>query len=285
MTFQPALLEDNSIVTELIFSWFLQNSKTDYCQVCARRLKCGIGSDSIKTVDEEKFCKDGIYMYFKSGLWRDKIRNQVEQLKAIRKYLGITQAELAAELGVSVVTLAHWERRIELPNKKYHTIINEYCSKYQDKTEEYLIFIKEQNGFGSKVQQVRKLLRLTQAELSMRLGLYPNAVYRWEKGICKPSLETITLFREFCAKNNIDYFFEENTNNVVEFDKLKFNEQLRYVRLKLAITQSEMSKLLNTDFHTVSRWERGVETPSKRNYNKFIELCKSKNLLQVKEED
>lgn len=40
MTFQPALLEDNSIVTELIFSWFLQNSKTDYCQVCARKLKC-----------------------------------------------------------------------------------------------------------------------------------------------------------------------------------------------------------------------------------------------------
>lgn len=284
MTFQPALLEDNSIITEMIFSWFLQNSKIDYCQVCARRLKCKFISSDRKTVIDEKICQDGIYKYFKSGLWRDKLTKQIEQLKNIRKYLGITQAELARELGVSAVTLIHWERGIELPNRKYHTRLNEFCSRYKDKAEEYLKFNKERNAFGSKVYQVRKLLRLTQAELSLRLGLYRNAVHRWEKGISKPSFETIASFRKFCVNNGIDYESSDKTDNI-EFNKLNFNEQLRYVRLKLAITQTEMSKLLNIDLHTISRWECGVETPSKRNYNKFFEFCKSKNLLQGKKED
>ena len=138
MTFQPALLEDNSIFTDMIFSWFLQNSKTDFCQVCARRLKCKFISSDRKTVIDEKICQDGIYKYFKSGLWRDKLTKQIEQLKNIRKYLGITQAELARELGVSAVTLIHWERGIELPNRKYHTRLIEFCSRYEDKAEEYL---------------------------------------------------------------------------------------------------------------------------------------------------
>lgn len=281
MSFQTALLEDSSEITDMIFSWFLQNSEADYCQVCARRLKCKYSSDKRKVINDEKICKDGIYDFFKTGQWREKITAQIEQLKAIRKYLGITQAELAREFGVCTVTLVHWEKQIELPNKKYYTRINEFCSRYQDNAEEHLRFKKEQNCFGAKVYQVRKLLQLTQTELSGRLGLYPNAVYRWEKGISKPSLGTITLFRDFCVKNGIDYNFEDN----VELSKLKFNEQLRYVRLKLAIKQSEISKLLNIDAHTISRWERGTETPSKRNYDKFLEFCKSKNLLQGEEED
>lgn len=52
--------------------------------------------------------------------------------RSIRRKAGVSQAELAAELGVHRMTVSNWERRSRSPNSKKHraytTLLNELRS-------------------------------------------------------------------------------------------------------------------------------------------------------------
>src|SRR5438034_4875555 len=48
----------------------------------------------------------------------------------------------------------------------------------------------------------------------------------------------------------------------MNFQEIVPNEQLRRARHHKGWTQSGLAEVLNTDFETVSRWERGITVPS-----------------------
>src|SRR5712691_12427807 len=58
----------------------------------------------------------------------------------------------------------------------------------------------------------------------------------------------------------------------MEFEHLFPNERLRRARHRKAWTQSDLAEAVDTDFETVSRWERGITFPSSYFRGK---LCKA----------
>ena len=67
------------------------------------------------------------------------------------------------------------------------------------------------------------------------------------------------------CKNGVLYFME-------------FSEQIKYVRLKLHMSQTEFGQLLGVSFTTINRWENGKTTPNYRALRTFEQLCKDKNI-------
>ncbi len=53
--------------------------------------------------------------------------NFPEQVKAVRKQLGLSQEELAEALGVSFATVNRWENRKVVPSKLAHRQFMQFC--------------------------------------------------------------------------------------------------------------------------------------------------------------
>lgn len=60
---------------------------------------------------------------------------------------------------------------------------------------------------------------------------------------------------------------------------MNFGEQVRRVRLKLHLSQTDFGKLLGVSFTTVSRWENGRTDPSYKAMRSFEAFCKEKAIV------
>ena len=56
-------------------------------------------------------------------------------------------------------------------------------------------------------------------------------------------------------------------------------EKVRYVREKLQLTQSELSKRCGIPMVTLARWENSLQEPRAKQWGKFIEFCESNNIM------
>ena len=72
------------------------------------------------------------------------------------------------------------------------------------------------------------------------------------------------------------YNYDISQNGALFF--MEFSEQIKYVRLKLHMSQTEFGQLLGVSFTTVNRWENGKTTPNYRALRTFEQLCKDKNI-------
>ncbi len=59
---------------------------------------------------------------------------------------------------------------------------------------------------------------------------------------------------------------------------MEFEEQIKKVRIKLHMSQTEFAQVLGVSFSTVNRWENGKTTPNYRALRTFEQLCKDKNI-------
>ena len=59
---------------------------------------------------------------------------------------------------------------------------------------------------------------------------------------------------------------------------MEIGKQIKAVRLKLHMSQTEFASLFGVSFATVNRWENGKTTPNYRSQRTFDELCKKKNI-------
>lgn len=59
---------------------------------------------------------------------------------------------------------------------------------------------------------------------------------------------------------------------------MDFGQQIKFVRLKLHMSQMEFGQLLGVSFTTINRWENGKTTPNYRALRIFENLCKEKNI-------
>ena len=58
---------------------------------------------------------------------------------------------------------------------------------------------------------------------------------------------------------------------------LSFREQVKYVRMKLQNSQTELAELRGVSYATVSRWERENRNPQPL-LGKFYSFCKRSNI-------
>ncbi len=57
-----------------------------------------------------------------------------------------------------------------------------------------------------------------------------------------------------------------------------FSEKVKYVRMKLLLSQAALAKELNVSFATVNRWENQGKNPQLVQLGKFNEFCKKHNI-------
>ena len=100
-----------------------------------------------------------------------------ERLRALRMDQGLTQSCMAKKLGCSPHTLRKWEKNIISPIAK-----NDY----------QLAEVLGQNLFekSSKIREEIKRFRRekgwSRRRLSEEMGIHPNSIYKWEKGLSFP---------------------------------------------------------------------------------------------------
>ena len=59
---------------------------------------------------------------------------------------------------------------------------------------------------------------------------------------------------------------------------MSFSEKVKYVRLKLKLSQEELARELGVSFATINRWENGSYNPSRLAKKAFEEFCNNKNI-------
>ena len=55
---------------------------------------------------------------------------------------------------------------------------------------------------------------------------------------------------------------------------MNFADQVKYVRIKLHLSQVDFAKLMGVNFTTVNRWENGKTEPSYKALPNFEIICK-----------
>lgn len=55
-------------------------------------------------------------------------------------------------------------------------------------------------------------------------------------------------------------------------------EQVIYVRLKMKMTQAELSKAIGVPLVTIARWETSTKAPRAKQYGRFLEYCEKNNI-------
>jgi len=95
-------------------------------------------------------------------------------------------------------------------------------------------------------------LKLTKAQLSLKLNVSDITVYLWERNRVQPSLAQIPKIIEFLGHDP----FEKRVDNL--------GDRLREYRRVHGMSQKKLAKQLGVDPTTLAGWERGKHHPSRR---------------------
>ena len=63
---------------------------------------------------------------------------------------------------------------------------------------------------------------------------------------------------------------------------MTWREKVKYVRVKLQMTQPELSKATGISLVTIARWETTDSAPQPKLMGKFLEFCE-KNKIEIEE--
>lgn len=103
------------------------------------------------------------------------------RLQLARRRLGLSQAELGAQIEVSKNTVWEWENGRHEPRGETRDAVERLIEEA----------FSEDELVAMSIRSVRKRLGITQRELAVRLGVYPKTVSRWERGLRRPSEEQL----------------------------------------------------------------------------------------------
>ena len=152
-------------------------------------------------------------------------------LSSRRIELGLSQIDIAKELGYSVQLISFWESGKNLPSLQ---ILSKYASILQvdlegiiygrvTKSNDYSDTLSfDVDLFGKNLRHLRKKKKLTQKELAAKIDCPVNAIIRFEKGTSSP---TIPQFLELCKifnKSVDELYFVITIDNNKPVRKKKF---------------------------------------------------------------
>lgn len=116
---------------------------------------------------------------------------------------------------------------------------------------------------------------LSQSSLADKLGYSTQTISQWENDKGTPDLSVISKYASMLGIDLEGFIFCKNQklNNTCDnqiFDISKFATNLKFVRKKNNLLQTDISKKLLVNNKTVGSWEKGLSTP---NLASFIALC------------
>ncbi len=114
-----------------------------------------------------------------------------DHIRKVRLDRGLVQEQVARELGVSVGTVANWEKNL-----------TRVATRHLPKVVAFLGYDprEESGSLGERIRAQREGQGLSQEVLAERLGLNPSTVRAWERGEVKKLFPTVRMrFEEFLA--------------------------------------------------------------------------------------
>jgi DNA-binding transcriptional regulator YiaG len=66
---------------------------------------------------------------------------------------------------------------------------------------------------------------------------------------------------------------------------MEFSDKVKYVRMKLELSQEMLAKELGISYSTVSRWERENRNPQMATLGRFYNFCEKKDIHFESEEN
>ena len=107
--------------------------------------------------------------------------------------------------------------------------------------------------FAEQFKSWRLSNNFNQTEAARHLGVSPEVVHCWEKGIVQPTDSKILMI---CEKMDLNpqLFLKKKTN--------PFAEELKKRRSEVGLTQAELSHELGYCINSIAKWELG-KPPSK----------------------
>ena len=128
---------------------------------------------------------------------------------------------------------------------------------------------------GSFLFDLRNKKGLSQSDVANKLGYTPQLVSLWEKDRAIPDLSIISKYASLLGidlEGFINCKEQKKNDNCVNrsFDIKKFSTNLRYLRKKNNLFQSDLATKLGVNVKTIVYWENGSSIPSIDN---FLTLC------------
>jgi DNA-binding transcriptional regulator YiaG len=203
-------------------------------------------------------------------------------LKSIRDRFDLTQKELAELLDVSSVTISSWESGDTKPQKGNKEKIVTLREKSKADVEDMLDRADEQEekeqeeSTSVDVRSIRKKHGLTQKEFAEILDVTPTTVSNWEQGQTNPSQERIEEIRNLDVSADED---EEDSGTSTSGDEIK------EIRSKLDLSQSDFAEKLGVSAGTVSNWERGQSNPGSDTLEEIRDLAEQEPAEDKEEGD
>ncbi len=64
----------------------------------------------------------------------------------------------------------------------------------------------------------------------------------------------------------------------MNIEELKFSDAVKFVRMKLGLSQTELANAIGVSLPTVSRWENEDREPRMKTLGKFYAFCREKGI-------
>ena len=119
-----------------------------------------------------------------------------EQLKTLRKINGLTQKELAENVGVQQGAINKWESKQTEPNIEKLVKLADYF----DVSLDYLMGGKMKNiteEFSLCLKKIRMKRKLSQKQIAEELKISQQQYSNWEGGIITPNAETLVRLADY----------------------------------------------------------------------------------------
>ena len=102
---------------------------------------------------------------------------------------------------------------------------------------------------------LRRILRLTPAELGERAGLSEATISDYENESCEPSLDTLI---KLAAEFNVSVDWLLGREDMVA---ATFGQRLKFLRRIHRLTQAELGKMFDVSLREVSYYEHSIREP------------------------
>jgi transcriptional regulator with XRE-family HTH domain len=133
--------------------------------------------------------------------------------------------------------------------------------------EVFLLGLNEVIKIGDRLKSYRINLKLTQAEMALKLGLPRSTYANYEKNIREPNTETL---------NKIAAVFGITVSKLIGADKKTFGNKLKELRENNDLDQSNLAKILEVSPESISHYENGGE-PDFNTLNKIADYFEVTN--------
>ena len=125
-------------------------------------------------------------------------------LKHLRESAGLTQKDLAEELGYSISLISAWDNGKSFPDLTcwkrlcdlYHVRLRDFLQERGSQEVDYHVYPFDLESFGKRLEIQRKQKGLNLGQLASRLGINIKTLSSWERGTSFPSRES---FLRFCS--------------------------------------------------------------------------------------